>query len=71
MIVRNNNLSVNLIASTSYPSPLVDWNTEYQPLFIQITELPSKKLANTEYRHIVRPPSYVIKVDDFEILPVQ
>ena len=37
-------------------SPLGNWNTEYWPFFIQITEIPSKKWANTEYRHILRPP---------------
>ena len=38
------------------PSPLGDWNNEYRPFFIQITKIPSKKLANTEYRYIIRPP---------------
>ena len=40
------------------PSLLGELNTEYRPFFIQITEISSKKLANTEYRHIVRTPLY-------------
>ena len=36
------------------PPPLGGWNTEYGPFFIQIIEIPSKKLANTEYRHVTK-----------------
>ena len=44
------------IRNSIFPSPLVIWNTEYRPFSIQITEIPSRRLANIEYRHIVRPP---------------
>ena len=47
------NTVINIVI---FPSLLGDSNTEYRPFFIQITVSPSKKLANTEYRHIVRPP---------------
>ena len=37
------------------------WNTKYQPFSIHIDEILSKKLANTEYRHIIRPPLCTIQ----------
>ena len=43
------------IRNCIFPSLLGDWNTEYSPFFIQITVSPTKKLANTEYLHIVCP----------------
>ena len=39
-----------------------DCNTEYRPFFIQITVSPPKKLANTEYGHIVHPPPLWAKI---------
>ena len=41
-------------------------NTVY--FFIQITEIPFKKLANTEYRHIVRPPPFKLNLPELLIV---
>ena len=42
--------------------PYGDMYTQFQPFFIKITEIQSKTLANTEYRHIIAPfppPQYL------------
>ena len=44
------------IRNCIFLSQLGVWNTEYRPLVIQINEITSRKLANTEYSHIVSLP---------------